>query len=97
MDSGEAAIRAGLDRFHVVCADFAGPGMNGVELLEKVRELSPAAGCVLFAGIGQGGGEWRTRLDAIGGVRIGAPFEPEHLKALVANLAETAALKKRQG
>src|SRR5688500_17070416 len=36
--------------FHVVCSDFKMPGMNGLELLQKVSQLPQYVSCLLFTG-----------------------------------------------
>ena len=56
-ESGEAALHlvdSGVD-FHLLLVDFAMPGMNGVELAQKVRARRPSLPVVFFTG---GDGEW---------------------------------------
>src|SRR5262249_23459977 len=49
--SAERALRyVDAERFHVVCADFKLPGMNGAELLRRVASLPYAVGTLLVTG-----------------------------------------------
>jgi DNA-binding NtrC family response regulator len=46
----DALVLLQSSTFDVLCADFQMPGMNGLELLERVAERYPHVGCVLITG-----------------------------------------------
>lgn len=48
--SPKAALDLDLSQFHVVCADFGMPEMNGLELLGRVAERSQYTCCLLITG-----------------------------------------------
>jgi DNA-binding NtrC family response regulator len=52
-DSAEAALeRLGDTCFDLLISDFRLPGMNGLELIERVRQLSPGTRSILITGFG---------------------------------------------
>ncbi len=82
-----------LDRreFDLLLVDIKMPGMDGLELLDLVRERSPGAQVVMITAYG-------SIADAVQAMKRGArdyllkPFDPEQLMVLVAKLAEHRAL-----
>lgn len=74
----EALERMSESKFDVVIADMMMPGMNGAQLLQKVKELYP--GTVRYILSGQS--DWKMVLQAVGSAHqyIAKPCEPEQLK-----------------
>ncbi|MEQ1504323.1 MAG: ATP-binding protein [Myxococcota bacterium] len=91
-DSGAAAMRAIADAgpFAVIVSDYAMPGMNGAELLSRVRVVAPDTTRVLLTG--------HATLDgAIAAVNDGSVFRfltkpcaQEHLQRALADAVEQA-------
>jgi DNA-binding NtrC family response regulator len=77
-------------RFHVICSDYAMPGMNGVELLKKVAVLDPMASLLLFTGNDE---YFRAERNADFYV-IAKPFDPARLIAIVLQLARICDLRR---
>ena len=80
-------------QFHVVCADFQMPGMNGIQLLQEVSKRSPSTGCLLLTGADgylkrPGHSQYYVLLK---------PFDPERLITLVLQLARIAGMKSAVG
>lgn len=85
-EGGEEALekmRAG-GNYAVVVSDMRMPAMNGVELLEKTRELYPDTVRMMLTG----NADQQTAVDAVNHGEIflflNKPCEPEHLKQAVA-------------
>jgi two-component system, NtrC family, response regulator AtoC len=77
-----AQALAQLDRVDLVISDFAMPGMDGLELLRRVRERDEALPVVLLTGQG-------SERVAVRAIRSGAyeyvpkPFDADELTAIV--------------
>ena len=78
--------------FHVVCSDFKMPGMNGLELLQKVSQLPIYVSCLLFTG----SDEYRSGEGNRHYVLL-KPFDPERLIGIVLQLARVAEMKRSVG
>jgi len=79
--------------FHVVCADYRMPNMNGVHLLQRVAERPEYISCLLVTGA-----EEYFRDDKKSGYYVLLkPFSPERLVALVLQLARVAQMKRSVG
>ena len=78
-----ARIAAG-ERFDVILCDLSMPGMDGVELYERVGAIAPA---LIEQIVVMTGGAFTARtaafLDRPCIRRLDKPFEPEHLRRLV--------------
>jgi PAS domain S-box-containing protein len=79
LESAEEAIalsNAELARFHLVLSDYRLTGMDGLQLLEIVKERAPRAKRILMSGFVSTDSETLTRLtDAF----LGKPFTPDGL------------------
>ncbi|MEW6688934.1 MAG: sigma-54 dependent transcriptional regulator [Pseudomonadota bacterium] len=86
----EALAKAGAARYDVMLLDIMMPGLDGIEVLRRVKETHPDLEVVMITGLAQ----IETAVKAI---KLGAfdylpkPFEPEELK-----LAVERALERRQ-
>ena len=79
--------------FHVVCADYRMPVMNGVVLLQRVAERPEYISCLLVTGA-----EEYFREDKKSGYYVLLkPFSPDRLVALVSQLARVAQMKRAVG
>jgi DNA-binding response OmpR family regulator len=77
-------------RFHLVCADFSLPGMNGLELLERVSQLQQTTSGLLLTGC-----EDYPRVQGLSRYHvILKPFDRERLLALVLQLARLTEMKR---
>ncbi|MCA9248756.1 MAG: sigma-54-dependent Fis family transcriptional regulator [Planctomycetales bacterium] len=92
--NGEAAIELLSQRvFQVAILDVAMPGMNGIELLEKIRGISPETEVVMLTGQG-------TIETAVQAMKLGAhdfltkPVRFKHLAAVVQRAIEAGHLRK---
>jgi|WetSurSiteA1Bulk_404760.scaffolds.fasta_scaffold04003_2 two-component system, NtrC family, response regulator HydG len=88
--SGLAGIElARRESFHVVLLDLRMPGMDGIEVLQKLRQESPNAMVILITA-------YATIESAVKAIKQGAydylpkPFTPESLTALVKKAASAA-------
>lgn len=70
----------------VVLLDYALPGLDGVTLLGRLRELTPALPAVFVTA--QWAGRVIERIAATGVERVAKPFEPDHLRAAVRRALE---------
>jgi DNA-binding NtrC family response regulator len=90
--SDAAQALAQLERVDLVISDFAMPGMDGLELLRRVRERDEALPVVLLTGQG-------SERVAVRAIRSGAyeyvpkPFDPDELTAIVDRALEARALR----
>ena len=78
--------------FHVVCTDYSMPGMTGLELLERVANLSHPVGCLLVTGASaflnrEHGGPSNHYV-------LVKPIAQERLSTLILQLARTAEMKR---
>lgn len=87
-DSGEKALQIiKQKKIKIMLADLIMPGMDGIELMKKAREIVPSISTVIITAHG-------TIQTAITAIREGAydyiekPFCPEKVEHLVNNLAE---------
>ena len=90
-NSGERALALlKTGEFHAVCSDYSMPGMNGVELFERVAKLPYPVACLLLTGatsfIGQ--------QSSVDHYVLTKPVDPARLSGLLTRLAQTAQLKR---
>lgn len=89
--SGEQALRViASTRFHLVCADYNMPGMNGLELLDRVTQLHQTTSALLITGsenYGRVHGQSRYHV-------LLKPFDPERLLSLAVRLARLTEMKR---
>jgi DNA-binding NtrC family response regulator len=76
--------------FHVVCADYQMPDINGLELLQRVSTREEYISCLLVTG----NDEYFKREQAGGFYVLLKPFSPERLTAIVKQLANVAHMKR---
>jgi DNA-binding NtrC family response regulator len=93
--SGSHALRLleEAKRFHVVSADFDMPGMNGVQLLQRVSALRYPIGCLLLTGA-------EEHTPAVGGRSYHVllkPVDPQRLLRTVLHLARITVMKRFVG
>jgi DNA-binding NtrC family response regulator len=92
--SGEEALRAVMDdrSISIVLTDLRMPGMDGTELLTRIKELRPEVDVIIMTGYG-------TIQNAIQAMKIGAtdyitkPFDREELLRAVHQIVEARSLK----
>ena len=97
VSDGDSALQLlSQKEFDLVVTDFKMPGMNGLEVLEKVRALRPGVDVILITAYG-------TVDLAVEAMRLGAAdfltkdFSPEHLKVRVEKvLAARAEITEKQ-
>lgn len=89
--SGEQALRViASTRFHLVCADYKMPGMNGLELLDRVTQLHQTTSGLLITGsdnYSRVHGQSRYHV-------LLKPFDPERLLSLAVRLARLTEMKR---
>ncbi len=76
-----ALVEAGLG-FDFAVVDYAMPGLNGVELAERLRAAAPSAPCVLMTGFADAA----TLANQWSGPVVQKPFAPEDLTAALGAL-----------
>ena len=81
-------LRSG--EFHAVCSDYSMPGMNGVELFERVAQLPHPVACLLLTG----STSFLERQDTVNQYVLTKPVDPGRLSALLIRLAHNAQLKR---
>lgn len=83
-------VRSGLDalrkieesKFDLVVLDYLMPEMNGMEALQRIRELQPALRVIMVTGLNQH--QTETRAKALGVFDyLPKPFDPVDLKRVV--------------
>ncbi len=89
--SGELALRMlENEDFHVVCADYKMPGMNGIELLARAAQIREHIGGLLVTGAdAQLLSEQRKNHYV-----LTKPFDPARLLGVVTQLARIAEMKR---
>ncbi len=83
---GEEALElaaAGGQDIELLATDFAMPGIDGLELVERLRRLRPAVGALLISSHGNGP-DLRQRIAAAGVAFLGKPFSPLALREKIA-------------
>ena len=76
------------ERFDVVFCDVMMPMLSGLELVERVRGLSPAqADRFVFVTGGMANSHVSEGLDRIGNERIEKPFSPQHIRRVAERYA----------
>lgn len=89
--SGEQAMKVvSSTRFHLVCADYSMPGMNGLELLDRVMQLHQTTSGLLITGSANYGrvhGQSRYHV-------LLKPFDPDRLLSLAVRLARLTEMKR---
>ena len=91
---GEEAVELiGQRSFQVAILDLAMPGMSGIEVLEKIRQVCPETEVIMLTGQG-------TIETAVQAMKLGAhdfltkPVRFKHLAAVVERASESARLRK---
>lgn len=77
--------------FHVVCSDYSMPGMNGLELFERVVKLPSSVACLLLTG----SSSFIERSGTVNEYVLTKPVDPARLSGLLVQLAHTAQLKRQ--
>jgi YesN/AraC family two-component response regulator len=77
--------------FHVVCSDYSMPGMNGLELFERVAKLPSSVACLLLTG----SSSFIGRSGTVDEYVLTKPVDPTRLSGLLVQLAHTAQLKRQ--
>ena len=89
--SGERALTMLQEQdFHAVCCDYSMPGMNGLELFDRVARSKIPVACLLLTGSmafidRSGSGDAYVLLK---------PVDPARLSALLRQLAKTVEMKR---
>jgi DNA-binding NtrC family response regulator len=93
-NSGEAALAAfAVDQFDVVISDIKMPGMNGLQVLEKVKQQSPDTEVLLMTA-------YADAQTAVEAMKMGAfdylikPFEIDELRIKIGQILEKGRLKE---
>ena len=85
--SGEKALNVlQMQDFHVVCADYQMPGMDGLSVLDSAARARPHAGRVLVTG----SSEYARPEEREGYHVLTKPFDPAHLLSLVGKIARAS-------
>ncbi len=94
ISSGDVALSIVQGRFiGLVVADIRMPGLNGLDLLEKVKDIHPHTEVIMITGYG-------TVESAVRAIKLGAydyltkPFDMDKLLKVVANVAEKFSLSE---
>lgn len=84
-NDGEAGLRAVAEnKPHIVVLDVMMPGLKGVDVLRRIKEIDPRIQVILLTGQG-------TTRDGIDGMRFGAfdyMMKPINIDALIEKMAE---------
>jgi DNA-binding NtrC family response regulator len=76
--------------FDVVCSDYSMPGMNGLELFERVARLPVPVACLLLTGASS----FIGRHGSVNHYVLTKPVDPERLSGLLVQIAHTAEMKR---
>jgi DNA-binding NtrC family response regulator len=94
ISSGDVALRIVKSRhIGLVVADIRMPGLNGIELLEKIKEINPDTEVIMITGYG-------TVESAVKAIKLGAydyltkPFDMDKLLKVVENVATKFSLSE---
>jgi DNA-binding NtrC family response regulator len=97
VNNGEQALfLTTKESFSLVIADIRMPGLNGIDLLERIKEVSPDTEVVMITGYG-------TVDNAVEAMKLGAydyitkPFDMERLLKVVGHIETKFSLKKEIG
>jgi CheY-like chemotaxis protein len=89
-DGREALDILGHQQFDVIVSDIGMPGIDGYELIRRIRELPPEQGgktpAIALTAFARSEDRRRTMLSGFQ-IHISKPVEPPELIATVANLA----------
>jgi CheY-like chemotaxis protein len=73
----------------VVLCDLGLPGMDGLEVARRLRQVPHLAGTVLLALTGYGHDDARTQCEAAGfDLHLTKPVDPHHLSCVLAGLPD---------
>ncbi|MCX5719295.1 MAG: response regulator, partial [Nitrospirae bacterium] len=92
-DGEQALFLITKDRFSLVFTDIRMPGLNGIDLLERIKEMSPDTEVVMITGYG-------TVENAVEAIKLGAydyitkPFDMDRLLKVVEHVETKFSLKK---
>lgn len=95
-DGKQALFLIKKDNFSLVIADIRMPGLNGIDLLERIKETCPDTEVVMITGYG-------TVDNAVEAMKLGAydyitkPFDMERLLKVVEHIETKFSLKKEIG
>jgi len=94
VNDGEQALFLIIkDRFSLVFTDIRMPGLNGIDLLERIKEISPDTEVVMITGYG-------TVENAVEAIKLGAydyitkPFDMDRLLKVVEHVETKFSLRK---
>jgi DNA-binding NtrC family response regulator len=91
-DGSQALFTMARERFSLVLADIRMPGINGIDLLQKIKETSPDTEVVMITGYG-------TVENAVEAMKLGAydyvtkPFDMDRLLKVVGHVETQFSLK----
>jgi DNA-binding NtrC family response regulator len=92
-DGEQALFLITKDRFSLVFTDIRMPGLNGIDLLERIKEMSPDTEVVMITGYG-------TVENAVEAIKLGAydyitkPFDMDRLLKVVEHVETKFSLRK---
>ena len=91
------AVRVAKEPFHVVCADYWMPQMDGLELLLRIHQLGENTSGVLITATTEAIGAIEAERQKRAGVIcvLSKPFRPEELISLVVRLARLTELQRK--
>ncbi|GAM11517.1 acetoacetate metabolism regulatory protein AtoC [Geobacter sp. OR-1] len=92
-DAEEALIRLESGNYELVISDVSMPGLSGLELLDRIKQLTPETAVLLITA-------YTTAEQAVEAMKLGAydyiakPFKVEEIKVLVRNALEKRMLQR---
>ena len=96
--SGEEGLRVLAEEpFDLVITDFKLPGVNGVEVLERLKEEQPELPVVLFSVYYDDPQAVPARARALADGLVGKPIDHEAMETLVRNLLDDSAGSRLNG